>query len=244
MPGPPESDLARVCARKLALGHLAEARDARRSLKKVYEPEGLHDLRVSLRRLRVALKAYRPYLGRAGSSKILRDLARLIRPTGRLRDLDVAATALRRLRPPARGAVARRVETERRTLIRALNARILPGLKDAGRRLIKRLREPPSGKGRPISWDDAWQLAVLDARNRLTRRGRETGKGELEQAHRVRIAAKALRYLLEPFEKKRPGADKELLKARHLQDRLGRERDLRMLRELGIPAPRICRGSG
>lgn len=231
-----DASLASSKARDLALGRLAEARDARRRLKKAYDPDALHDLRVSLRRLRVTLKAYRPYLGRAASGGLRRRVGRLIRPTGRLRDLDVAVAMLRRLGAAKKSSVSRKIEKERLILIESLQSRILPKLKTTARKLKKRLNLPPAAKRRAATWVNAWQIAVLAARDRLTRRGREAGEGGLKTAHRLRIAAKALRYLLEPVEKDLPQAAKEILKARHLQDRLGRERDRVMLRELGVPA--------
>src|SRR3954471_12903115 len=52
--------LAKEAARRLALEHLKTAAALRDRLADPDNPEGLHDFRVAIRRLRSALRAYQP----------------------------------------------------------------------------------------------------------------------------------------------------------------------------------------
>jgi CHAD domain-containing protein len=76
-------------ARTVVLGLVAEARVRTARLGKPGDDEALHDFRVSVRRLRSALRTWRDVLGRAARDKDLRRLRRVARSTGEARDTEV-----------------------------------------------------------------------------------------------------------------------------------------------------------
>lgn len=155
----------------------AEARAARR-----FEVETVHDLRVACRRLRVAVKVF----GKKRLRSLDARLERLQHALGAVRDLQLEARWLKRHRAAA-AAVERRLRSAEARLRRVLEQwtrRSEPSLLRAlsqvrrrgtlaGRRMRKRLRK----RVRQLE-------AALSGRNRL----------EPEPAHRIRIAAKKLRY--------------------------------------------------
>jgi CHAD domain-containing protein len=78
------------------------------------EPEAIHDLRVSIRRLSRCLRVFAPCFPGRSWKKARRDLARLMKPAGRVRDRDITLELLAQCGIPARAAVVRRIEAERR----------------------------------------------------------------------------------------------------------------------------------
>ncbi|OGU02078.1 MAG: hypothetical protein A2W29_10875 [Gemmatimonadetes bacterium RBG_16_66_8] len=65
------------------------ALDARRRVEAHEDPEGLHDFRVALRRLRSCLRAYRPLLRGALPDRLRRQLGDIAAATGGGRDAEV-----------------------------------------------------------------------------------------------------------------------------------------------------------
>src|SRR3954452_25426999 len=61
------------------------------------ETEGVHDMRVTSRRLRSAIKDFLPYLRRRKLRQAREDLRRMARALGAVRDQDVALTAFEKL---------------------------------------------------------------------------------------------------------------------------------------------------
>src|SRR5882724_8206200 len=54
------------------------------------DPEGVHDMRVSSRRLRGALRDFMPYLHKHGLSATLKEIRKIADALGDVRDQDVA----------------------------------------------------------------------------------------------------------------------------------------------------------
>ncbi|HET6796605.1 MAG TPA: CHAD domain-containing protein, partial [Gemmatimonadales bacterium] len=75
-------------ARRLALTYLKTASALRDRLADPDDPEGLHDFRVAIRRLRSALRAYQPELRSTVRKKTLRQLERVADATTESRDLQ------------------------------------------------------------------------------------------------------------------------------------------------------------
>jgi len=74
----------------LALKCLAAARTAERRLDDPFDREALHDFRVSIRRLRSLLRAYRPQLEAAVRTKDRKRLRAIQQATGGGREAEVA----------------------------------------------------------------------------------------------------------------------------------------------------------
>ena len=201
----------------------------------------LHQARVATRRLREALPVVAT--GSRGR-KLVRDVRRLTRALGPVRELDVALLTLDQLGAegdlPA-GAIAKLRQVmgdERRRLHNEMCKRV-------ERVNIDKVRKRAvSAKGRPA---DPQQLA--DARRRTARRA-ERLSAAIENAagiylpdrlHEVRIAVKKLRYSMElARELSGSRATARLKTLKEAQDLLGRMNDLEVL----IARVRAVQGSG
>jgi CHAD domain-containing protein/CYTH domain-containing protein len=229
---------AEEAARLIVLGLLDQAVDAGRRVADLTDPAGLHDFRVAVRRLRSGLQAFRPEIGAGLPKHLRRRLARLARATGRSRDLEVH---LAWERGQEAGLTARqraglqwhvnRLEARRRRADRRL-ARLI------GRRFVRlqerfrhrlegyrlRIERDPSrrrheaaavlgGRIRKFAGDLEWRLSEI------------RGLRDRRAAHRARIAAKRLRYLLEPIRAEVDGVEPLIASLRQLQDLLGELHD-------------------
>jgi CHAD domain-containing protein/CYTH domain-containing protein len=199
-------------ARRLALTQLDAAWEARGRVRAAADPEALHDYRVALRRLRSCLRSYRRELRSTVTRKSRRRLDRLARATSRSRDLEVhlawleqeASMALEPELPGIAALTERLQDKQRRARQEMLSSdeHLLPSVHD---RLLRQLSRYPatvrldSGETGP-STAAATRRHIRTAARRLRRRLGciEDGNSEAE-IHRARIAAKHLRYLLEPF---------------------------------------------
>jgi CHAD domain-containing protein len=217
-------------ARTVLLALLAEARTCADALASGSGPEGLHDFRVSVRRLRSTLRAWREPLGKAVRDKDLKRLRRVARATGEARDDEVLLGWLAGIAeglPPAQRAaadwMAERVaaRTSRRRLDRSA-ARFHDAAASLARRLGR--ARPPHSTGtfaaalaRRIRHQSATVLACLSRVERVD---------DAPLAHRARIAGKRLRYLLEPLRGAAcPAAGPAVKELKGLQDLLGELND-------------------
>lgn len=165
------------------------------------DPEGIHQLRVSLRRLRSALLFLKPHIG-SRAEALNREARRALKRLGSARDLDVflletlppvidanpGVSSLLRLRDAAR---------ERRDAAHASARKLILGRRF--NRFVLDLLEVAHSGG--LVARESGETLVETARDRLARRYRSLMKagtgfdrlGEPER-HRVRIALKKLRY--------------------------------------------------
>ncbi len=199
-------------ARRLALAHLEEARAARRRVTGCYDPEALHDYRVALRRLRSCLRAYRKPLRSTVTRKSVRQLRRLARGTSKSRDLEVhlawLGEELSRAGDAERPGVSwmidrlRTAKSGAREEMMALDDRLFLRVSErlAGQLSTLRATIPDGTDPRPRSTAALTAGGVRLAAERLKIRLRRIrGYSSEFEIHRARIAAKHLRYLLEPF---------------------------------------------
>jgi inorganic triphosphatase YgiF len=215
--------------------------------------EGVHQMRVGVRRLRSALRLFAPALPADGLAAFERELRWLGRELGRVRDLDVLVVerlgplaerrsddlALGRLRDAAQSA-----REEHQTALHAVldSVRYTRLVLELGRWLARRAwREQPLDPDSARLFTPARMLAaeLLEARDRKARSlGEKIETLELHDLHRLRIRVKRLRYAAELLGGLYPGRRRDRY-AQHLaelQDRLGRLADLataqRLLGEL------------
>jgi CHAD domain-containing protein len=231
-------------SRLLALTYLDEIGLAERRLADPLDTEALHDFRVALRRLRSCARAYRSELKGSISKRMRRRLRKLTLATNAGRDAEVQLGWLRgqsgRLGPAHTEGLAwliGRLEGRKSETVDAVTVEV-------GRRFAK-----VAAAFRP-------RLAVLRIE---VRRGRSSERpsfrqvtGELirrhaddvrkslravrdrehmAEAHRARIAAKRLRYLLDPLARRVPGAKSLSGQLKKLQELLGQLHDLHVLSE-------------
>lgn len=225
--------------RVIALNLLAGATDTARQLRKhPANAEALHAFRIATRRLRSWLRTWRPVLRDRVRPRDERRLRRIASATGRARDLDVHLNWLddRHARGKARAALTAlraEVKTQRKAARR-----------DVAAAAAELLARDDQLQGRfAVYHEDVRDVAAQDALfgHELARMAREaaeelrerigavTSRDDADAIHAVRIAAKRLRYLLEPVQDL-VGHSGPLLKAlQSLQDEAGSFHDAHVL---------------
>jgi len=230
--------------RIIALGYLEDATSAFERTGNADDATALHDFRVALRRLRTTLRAYRPLLEdsvRGKPHKLLGDIAE---GTNRVREAEVA---LEWLRPLATGMTpGERVALQ--WLIERIDARRAKDLERclvdtrksftaAARKLQKGLvayrqtvQTEPSITDE--SFAGALRAAAVEQARELDALLGEIQRTADEAAHRARIAAKRLRYVVEPVRSALAGCDELISRLKVIQDLLGELHDLQELEKV------------
>ncbi len=185
------------------------------------DPEGVHDMRVSSRRLRGALRDFSPYLHKRKLSATLKQLRELADALGAVRDQDVAIIGLQKLvgsAPPEAAEIVDELLKARETI------------RNQARKNLDRLLRQGQLQQQQKDFETAIDFAAVNsepvkprsrkvqARSKLTYREvarvviteRLKEMEELSDAlyqplngeplHKMRIAAKHLRYALELFD--------------------------------------------
>lgn len=233
---------AEEAVRRYALLQLDRASAARESLLAGDRDEALHDFRVAIRRLRSLARVHRETLASDYPKKLLRKLRELTRDTNPGRDAEVQLAWLvtidGELRPHERSG--------HRTLVARLAERRDECYRRVEREIVRdfapladRLRAELSTYRVAVALEDGSTMPSFAAstrralaleRDALATRLTEIGGADDDAgAHAARIAAKRVRYLIEPlapwYGAIRPAVD--LLK--ELQDLLGELRDGQLL---------------
>jgi triphosphatase len=216
------------------------------------EPEFVHQMRVALRRLRSALRAFRKAAGPELEAGARDELRWITQATGNARDLDVLATQTippmleaygqadaagfkRRL-----GARRRRAREEVRADIRSERyAKLMLALS----RWLAQTANAPQPQPQPQQRARELALHVLRQRHgKLMGAAQGVESMSPQERHRVRIGVKRLRYVAEGFDSlfRKGRMDAYLASLEKLQDDLGRANDAavaeRLLEALAAPA--------
>ncbi|MGH7561181.1 MAG: CHAD domain-containing protein, partial [Gemmatimonadales bacterium] len=201
------------------------------------DAEAMHDFRTELRRLRTLLRAYRGPLGPAAGPGHRNALRQLASATASARDLEVQLSALAAvesgLRPRDKVGLKWLVRLLRKAEQQAeqrAEAKITGRLPEVSERLSKALAAraiEPSG-GPTLARATALRLAALTD-NLEQRLDAARTLADQAEAHAARIAAKRIRYLLEPFAATIPAAAALVAALKALQDLLGRMHDSHVL---------------
>jgi CHAD domain-containing protein len=215
----PAPEAVAAYARKL----IAQAGKARRRIGAGGDPEALHDFRVALRRLRSHLRAYRDWHGVSRKAEgRLKDLAGA---TGGGRNAEVSLEWL----GPACKDLSRPAACEwlRARLERERDAAYADVAADLGARwdamavyLRRRLAHPAEAGSPSFAAVAAGRLRDHEARLK-GRLARVKTLADQDPAHRARIEAKRLRYLVEPLRGAIPGAAGAVRALAAFQDTLG-----------------------
>jgi CHAD domain-containing protein len=220
---------AGVGIRLVLLARLEEMCGFREAALDWSDPEGVHDMRVASRRLRSLLKDFAPYLQRRkGFEEAREELKRLANALGEVRDEDVAIEELEKLRqevPPEASAGleqfiserAERREPSRERLSRAFTAEALESFRkvfgdavEAATRRKQRRKKGRDGGGesgstepcdeRAESFREVGRAVILRSWDELEKLSRSLYRPHKPKGlHKMRIAAKRLRYALELF---------------------------------------------
>jgi CHAD domain-containing protein len=199
------------------------------------EPEGVHQMRVTARRLREALRTFGPVLPAAETAALALELRWLTGLLGTVRDLDVQLERLANEAngnggEPALDGYRRHLRKRQRVAHRALVDGLAdPRYLEIGRSLqalvTAALAVPPT------SADPTIAAAGAEALRRQLRRVRRAGRWAAHQCapldlHRLRIRAKRLRYFLEYVQPVGgPGITAGIAALSDLQDILGEHQD-------------------
>jgi CHAD domain-containing protein len=185
------------------------------------DPEGVHDMRVSSRRLRSALRDFAPYLRKSSLAVVLKQLGDLADALGTVRDQDVAIIGLQKLGAGAPSEAAAMLEQlvqvresirkeARKNLRHSLRKGPLKQLqKDFDTGVDSATAHSKTPKQRSGNAPTAAEVSYRQvARRIIIERLKEVeklSKGlyqplRIKPLHELRIAAKRLRYALELFE--------------------------------------------
>jgi CHAD domain-containing protein len=231
-------------SRLLALTYLDETALAERRLADPLDTEALHDFRVALRRLRSCTRAYRTELKGSVSKKMRRRLRKLTLATNAGRDAEVH---LRWLRNQAEQLGPEHTEGLA-WLIGSLEGRKYQTLDsattDVGRRFIKtaarlrprlgtlRIEVRRGGASERPSFRQVTRDLILRRAADLAESLKAVRTAEnMAEAHQARIAAKRLRYLLEPLARRAAGIKGLAAQLKGLQDLLGHVHDMHVMSE-------------
>ena len=229
--------------RRIALRYLSDAMRARGRLDDPEDSEALHDLRVGLRRLRSLERAYRPQLQDSISKKLRKRLRTLAGATNIARDAEVQiewlggqrehlnprhrrglewmAGWLEQRKAQAYADVRREVADEFDSFAQKIEPRL--------NHYTAQLEQAPARFG-----DVTAQLLVGHADDLAAKLALIQSAFDDEPAHEARIAAKRLRYLVEPLRGELAGAEEIVSHMKSLQDLLGELHDVAVVSgELG-----------
>jgi triphosphatase len=210
------------------------------------DAEGVHQMRVALRRLRLAIAVLKGAMPPADRRCLAEALGRLDDTLAPVRNFDVL---LAELLPPVRSAFAgdpdldhlaaalawaRRTAHDRlaEELRSARHDAVIQGLLRRFEAGCRRADTTPAPAGRTIG---TLLPAILDRRFRAVRKRSKGFRRQTPKArHRLRIAVKKLRYAIELFGGSLAGEDARafLKELRRLQDGLGTVSDVRVARSL------------
>jgi len=165
------------------------------------KPETVHQLRTTIRRVETLLATTLPALGRK-EQKLLKQLDRLRRRAGKVRDLDVQIQALRSLRLESitrdRARVMAFLEKARAKreskLLRAFQNEVGGGLHKRLERTATRLQREFSKPAQPGSDEQHFLTAALDKFAAVVKQHPALSEGNL---HSFRMGCKRVRYLAE-----------------------------------------------
>jgi CHAD domain-containing protein len=226
-------------SRLLSLSYLDQIDSAHVRLGDQLDQEALHDFRVGIRRLRSAIRAHRTELEGSVTGKMRRRLRNLARATNDGRDVEVQLAWLGK-QAPLLGPddipgfywlVGRLEDRKQKTHDRAV-ADVARRYEKASLRLrralgILRIELQTAQGQRPTSFREVTgALAQRQVQRLRDDIGRIQGADDAEQAHRIRISLKRLRYLVEPISRGNRRAGALVRRLKEAQDLLGEHHDM------------------
>lgn len=220
------------------------------------DEDGLHDLRVALRRLRTWLRAFRPHVSNVVRRSTEERLKEIAAATNAARDAEVTVQWLGAQAPDGvRKRAGYRImmeaaERERSAAFLEARETLEDGLPKATNKLgaelecsaeRNQLDSSPLRRMAPVAGE-----VVHDQVEQLAKAlSRIKSREDADAVHRARIAAKRLRYVLEPLDEEL-GVSDSSSRLKNLQQHLGEIHDAhrfiaRIAREIGERAVRDAR---
>ena len=220
------------------------------------DPEGVHQMRVAVRRIRSAISAFKKLLPAADRRRVSSELTWLIDILGRARNLDVFATELLL---PARAGLSHEtgiddleaaLDRERKAAYERVERAILSKRHAAGMLRLSHWFEARGWRERSagrfgLLTSPIGELAprLLDRRWReMRKRSKRFGRLTALQRHKLRIAAKKLRYTMELLGSlfNQDDLQEFMKRLKRLQDDLGYANDVRVAHDT---LPELCAGA-
>jgi len=245
-------DAFRVIARS-TVRHFAANADAVR----IHDPDGIHQMRVGLRRLRAAISLFSSVLSGAQTGQIKSELKWLTNELAPAREIDVfvkhkISQAVRDIYPRRGGrAIEKAFAARRATALERANKAVAS---ERCRTLlidvlewIERHRGVRKGVNTPIA---KFAAAILHRRiKKALKQGRDLAKLPARERHKFRIRIKKIRYAAEFFESLFPKRREQKQIARlsghlkNIQDALGSLNDFaahqKMAMDVALKSPRV-----
>jgi CHAD domain-containing protein len=200
------------------------------------DTRSVHQARVASRRLREALPVLGASANRQTLTRLRRQVRRMTRALGPVRELDVALDHLSQLgsrnviSSRAVGRVRQTVARERLARRRDMLAEITPGKIEKLRQRLGRMQAAPEAQLPAAALEEAEFQVARRARRLAAAVERAGGLYLPARLHQVRIAAKKLRYALEiERELRRSRSTARITQLKRLQDLLGRINDFEIL---------------
>lgn len=223
-----------AAATAIALAYLEEAAAAAARMHDPRDAEALHDFRVAIRRLRVTVRAY-PDLQQYIPKKHRKRLRKLARATSAARDAEVQIAWFReraaRFTPAERAAVGplrARLRARKRRAAASSRRKLKARFGKLERKLRRCLLAVQSGAAHERRFRAAAAAALqrhaAELHSRLAAPTHNT-----PELHATRIAAKRLRYVLEPVAPVLHDGARLVERLKNLQDLLGELRDSQAL---------------
>ena len=218
-----------AAASTVALAYLDDAVAAGERLGDRRDSEALHDFRVAIRRLRLTVRAY-PGVHEAIPKKHRGRLRKLARATNAARDAEVQvawftshANRFTATERAALGPLRARLRARRRKELAATQQKLRQRFARIERKLRRRLSalRDDAGAHEPPFRAVAAATLVQHARELRARLGETSSSSAAAELHATRIAAKRLRYLMEPVEPGLPNWNRLTLRLKDLQDLFG-----------------------
>lgn len=213
------------------------------SLRRTPGPEGVHQLRVAIRRFRAALTTFRPVVAGKRRDWVKTELKWLARELGEARNLDVFIASV--WRPAAKDqhdapgmadfgrallTAQTRAYTRAATMLESRRFRVAVLEMAAWLQLAHRTRRPAGGGSHVLPAVDYVAAALDRRRDRILRKGRRLADLDGPTRHQLRIKAKVLRYAAEDLGALFPAhhhrAERFIDAVKTLQDALGAMNDL------------------
>lgn len=231
-------------ARRIARGFMLQARAAAVRLDDADDAESLHDFRVSIRRTRATLRAWRAVLAPEITRRDEKNLKRVMGSTGVGRDAEVMllwveaqGERLDAAAQPGHRWLSDRLARRKANAYDAARGQVRAAFAEIEESLHARLSvmtrkvtldAPSDSRTYAAALADALEAAVAVLGKRMRK---AKSLDDAEQLHTARIDTKRLRYLVEPIKGRLPGASDLIAQSKRLQDVLGEFQDSSVLEE-------------
>lgn len=209
------------------------------------DPEGVHGMRVAIRRARTVLKEFRAELPTTERDHLDTELKWLLKELGHVRDADVCEAAIEHYRAGLHGDsvdLLEPFETHLRQTTIGAHAELVEVLgSDRYVSLVEEFERFVHARIRESRDESLSQMSIAECEDELVhkvvdkmheRAAKVSQRSPAKELHRLRLLAKRLRYLLEFFSVARPKRWRKPVRAlRKMQDELGEHQDAVVARQ-------------